>query len=160
ADPGAYPPADRHDRPAQRSRCGGRTEGDHQTTHAAGLQGAAASQRQVAPSARSARRGTGRAVQNFVQPCKVPVRPPNECLPRHAPNSAGASFFTGDGNQQLSPGTAQTLSIGELGGAFSGLGLELCGLATAALMPLINRLLWQALRGLHFAEKTRGTQDG
>jgi len=81
-------------------------------------------------------------------------------LPRHAPNSAGASFFTGDGNQQLSPGTAQTLSIGELGGAFSGLGLELCGLATAALMPLINRLLWQALRGLHFAEKTRGTQDG
>ena len=36
----------------------------------------------------------------------------------------------------------QTLSIGELGGAFSGLGLGLCGLATAALMPLINRLLW------------------
>ena len=47
----------------------------------------------------------------------------------------------------------QTLSIGELGGAFSGLGLGLCGLATAALMPLINRLLWQALRGLHFGGK-------
>jgi hypothetical protein len=58
-------------------------------------------------------------------------------------------LFTGDG-KQLSPGTAQTLPIGELGGAFSGLGLGLCGLATAALMPLINRLLWQALRGLHF----------
>ena len=39
-------------------------------------------------------------------------------------------------------GTAQILSISELGGAFSGLGLGLCGLATAALMPLINWLLW------------------
>jgi predicted murein hydrolase (TIGR00659 family) len=39
-------------------------------------------------------------------------------------------------------GTAQILSLSELGGAFSGLGLGLCGLATAALMPLINWLLW------------------
>ena len=39
-------------------------------------------------------------------------------------------------------GTAQILSVSELGGAFSGLGLGLCGLATAALMPLINWLLW------------------
>jgi putative effector of murein hydrolase len=31
---------------------------------------------------------------------------------------------------------------GALGGAFSGLGLGLCGLATAALMPLLNWLLW------------------
>src|SRR6516165_10083613 len=62
-------------------------------------------------------------------------------------------YLASDGNQQLSPDTAQTLSIGELGGAFSGLGLGLCGLATAALMPLINRLLWQALRGLYFGGK-------
>jgi hypothetical protein len=53
------------------------------------------------------------------------------------PQLSRGIFFTGDGNQQLSPGTAQTLPIGELGGAFSGLGLGLCGLATAALMPLI-----------------------
>lgn len=39
-------------------------------------------------------------------------------------------------------GTAQILSISELGGAFSGLGLGLCGLATAALMPFINWLWW------------------
>ena len=39
-------------------------------------------------------------------------------------------------------GTAQILSISELGGAFSGLGLGLCGLATTALMPLVNWLLW------------------
>ena len=35
-------PADRGDRPAQRSRRGRRAEGDQQTTHAARLQGAAA----------------------------------------------------------------------------------------------------------------------
>ena len=39
-------------------------------------------------------------------------------------------------------GTAQILSTSELGGAFSGLGLGLCGLATATLMPLISWLLW------------------
>jgi putative effector of murein hydrolase len=39
-------------------------------------------------------------------------------------------------------GTAQILSVSELGGAFSGLGLGLCGLATAALMPFIDWLLW------------------
>jgi hypothetical protein len=42
------------------------------------------------------------------------------------PQLSRGIFFTGDGNQQLSPDTAQTLSIGELGGAFSGLGLGLC----------------------------------
>jgi hypothetical protein len=36
------PPADRDDRRAQRSRRGRRAEGDQTTTHAAGLQGAAA----------------------------------------------------------------------------------------------------------------------
>jgi predicted murein hydrolase (TIGR00659 family) len=40
-------------------------------------------------------------------------------------------------------GTAQILSISELGGAFSALGLGFCGLATAALMPLIDWLLWR-----------------
>jgi predicted murein hydrolase (TIGR00659 family) len=40
-------------------------------------------------------------------------------------------------------GTAQILSTCELGGAFSGLGLGLCGLATAALMPFINWIMWQ-----------------
>ena len=39
-------------------------------------------------------------------------------------------------------GTAQILSVSELGGAFSGLGLGLCGLVTAALVPVINWLLW------------------
>jgi predicted murein hydrolase (TIGR00659 family) len=39
-------------------------------------------------------------------------------------------------------GTAQILSVSELGGAFSGLGLGLCGLATAALVPVLNWLLW------------------
>jgi hypothetical protein len=41
----------------------------HQTTHAAGLQGAAAPQRQVGPQSRSARRGPCRAapVENFVE---------------------------------------------------------------------------------------------
>jgi putative effector of murein hydrolase len=39
-------------------------------------------------------------------------------------------------------GTAQILSVSELGGAFSGLGLGLCGLATAAFVPVINWLLW------------------
>src|SRR5215472_9799239 len=37
ANPGAYPPADRDDRRAQRSRRGRRAEGDQTTTHAAGL---------------------------------------------------------------------------------------------------------------------------
>src|SRR5262249_45524668 len=64
-------------------------------------------------------------------------------------------LFTGDGNQQLPPDTAQTLSIGELGGAFSGLGLGPCGLATAALMPLINRLLVASTERIVFRRKKR-----
>jgi hypothetical protein len=56
-DPGAYPPADRVDRPAQRSRRRGRAEGYQQTTRAAVLQGAAAPQRVGA-----ARHATGAAL--------------------------------------------------------------------------------------------------